>query len=68
MAEEALHADPKFLSVSFSPWRFEDYEDVKTALMAAVIGALRPRSPLGGRALRLPRGGGPEGTVASVRL
>jgi hypothetical protein len=34
MAEEALAADEKFLTVSFSPWRFEDYEDVKTALMA----------------------------------
>jgi KAP family P-loop domain len=44
MAEEALHDDPKFLSVSFSPWRFEDYEDVKTALMAAVIGALQERA------------------------
>jgi hypothetical protein len=44
MAEEVLHADPKFLSVSFSPWRFEDYEDVKTALMAAVIGALQERA------------------------
>lgn len=43
MAEEAL-ADEKVLTVSFSPWRFEDYEDVKTALMAAVIGALQERA------------------------
>src|SRR5206468_9523491 len=44
MAEEALSEDPKFLTVSFSPWRFEDYEDVKTALMASVIGALQQRA------------------------
>ena len=44
MAEEALVADPKFLTVSFSPWRFEDYEDVKTALMASVISALQERA------------------------
>jgi predicted KAP-like P-loop ATPase len=44
MTEAALAEDPKFLTVSFSPWRFEDYEDVKTALMAAVIGALQERS------------------------
>lgn len=44
MAEEALSADPKFLTVSFSPWRFEDYEDVKTALMASVISAVQERA------------------------
>jgi predicted KAP-like P-loop ATPase len=43
MTEEALD-DEKVLTVSFSPWRFEDYEDVKTALMAAVIGALQERA------------------------
>src|SRR5438445_5488858 len=44
MAEQALADDGKFLAVSFSPWRFEDYEDVKGALMAAVISALQERS------------------------
>lgn len=44
MAEEVLAADQKFLTVSFSPWRFEDYEDVKTALMASVIAALQERA------------------------
>jgi hypothetical protein len=44
MAEAALVDDPKVLTVNFSPWQFEDYEDVKTALMAAVIGALQERS------------------------
>jgi len=44
MTDEAIAADDKVLTVSFSPWRFEDYEDVKTALMAAVIGALQQRA------------------------
>src|SRR5947208_16607255 len=44
MAEVELAGDDAFLTVSFSPWRFEDYEDVKTALMAAVIGALQARA------------------------
>jgi hypothetical protein len=44
MAEEALSEELEFLTVSFSPWRFEDYEDVKTALMASVIGALQQRA------------------------
>jgi hypothetical protein len=43
IAEDILAAEPNFLTVSFSPWRFEDYEDVKTALMAWVIGALQER-------------------------
>jgi hypothetical protein len=43
MTEQALD-DEKVLTVSFSPWRFEDYEDVKAALMAAVIGALQERA------------------------
>jgi hypothetical protein len=44
MTEQAIAADEKLLTISFSPWRFEDYEDVKTALMAAVIGALQERA------------------------
>lgn len=44
MAEEVLADDDRFLTVSFSPWRFEDYEDVKTALMASVIAALQERA------------------------
>lgn len=44
MAAEALREeDPRFLTVSFSPWRFEDYDDVKAALMTAVIDALQER-------------------------
>lgn len=44
MAAAALRSeDPRFVTVSFSPWRFEDYEDVKGALMTAVIDALQAR-------------------------
>jgi hypothetical protein len=44
MAAAALRAeDSRFLTVSFSPWRFEDYHDVKAALMTAVIAALGQR-------------------------
>jgi predicted KAP-like P-loop ATPase len=59
MTEATLADDAKFLTVSFSPWRFEDYEDVKTALMAAVIGAAFTRyaslAPFCGARLRLSR-------------
>jgi hypothetical protein len=44
ITEDALAGDSKFLTVSFSPWRFEDYEDVKTALMASVISAIQRRA------------------------
>ena len=44
MTAAGLHAeDPRFVTVTFSPWRFEDYEDVKAALMTAVIDALDER-------------------------
>lgn len=44
MAARALHEeDPRFVTVAFSPWRFEDYNDVKAALMTAVIDALQER-------------------------
>jgi hypothetical protein len=44
MAEAQLRAeDERFVTVCFSPWRFEDYHDVKTALMTAVIDALQQR-------------------------
>lgn len=44
MAAVALRKeDPRFVTVSFSPWRFEDYEDVKGALMTAVIDSLQAR-------------------------
>lgn len=34
----------RYLCVDFSPWLFEDYEDVKTALMRQVLGACRERA------------------------
>ena len=43
MAAERLcedHAD-NILVVEFSPWRFEDYADVKAALLADVLGKVR---------------------------
>lgn len=33
-----------YLCVDFSPWLYEDYEDVKTALMGQVLGACRSRA------------------------
>lgn len=44
MTCEALRADDEsMVAVRFSPWRFESYEDVKAALMAAIVGELRGR-------------------------
>jgi hypothetical protein len=43
----------RYVCVWFSPWRFESYEDVKAALMAAVLDALRER--LGAEDSRLQR-------------
>lgn len=46
MAAKSLRADTEdtFLVVEFSPWRFEDYEDVKAALLEAVLGAVRGKA------------------------
>lgn len=42
MAERQLSAEPdRFLCVTFSPWQHEDYDDVKAALMAAVMTTLQ---------------------------
>lgn len=40
---EAGESAARFICVSFSPWRFEDYHDVKAALMAAVVDAVAER-------------------------
>ncbi|MEW6554351.1 MAG: P-loop NTPase fold protein [Actinomycetota bacterium] len=37
MAEEKLKQIPGIVTVSFNPWRFEGYDDMKAALMSAVI-------------------------------
>lgn len=34
----------RYLCVAFSPWLYEDYEDVKTALMGEVLAACRSRA------------------------
>lgn len=34
-----------YLTVEFSPWQHEDYEDVKVALMTAVLDALQTKMP-----------------------
>lgn len=34
-----------YLTVAFSPWQYEDHEDVKVALMTAVLDALQERMP-----------------------
>lgn len=42
MAETRLSAEPeRFLCLTFSPWQHEDYDDVKAALMAAVMNTLQ---------------------------
>jgi hypothetical protein len=43
MAGSHLTQSPEYLCIGFSPWRFESYDDVKTALMATVLGALTRR-------------------------
>jgi hypothetical protein len=43
MTKARLEADEykgKFPCVAFSPWRFEDYEDIKVALMTAILDRL----------------------------
>ena len=41
MAAAELDKDAAFIVVRFSPWQFEGYEDVKSALMATVMNSLR---------------------------
>ena len=45
MVEDRLGASPDFIVVPFSPWRYEAYEDVKAALIEAVLAALADRVP-----------------------
>lgn len=44
MAQERLAAlneeDGKFITIAFSPWKFEDYDDIKAALMQTVVDAI----------------------------
>jgi len=43
MARAGLAGDSGFVCASFSPWRFEDYNDVKFALMSTILDALENR-------------------------
>src|ERR1700712_3922828 len=36
---------PKYLIVEFSPWQHEDYDDVKVALMTAILDSLHENAP-----------------------
>lgn len=42
---EGAQAKPPYLTVDFSPWQYEDHEDVKVALMTTVLDALAERVP-----------------------
>ncbi|CAN96259.1 Predicted P-loop ATPase [Sorangium cellulosum So ce56] len=43
MIQKQLEQDSRSLCVSFSPWQYESYDDVKTALMFSVISSLKSR-------------------------
>lgn len=43
MAEERINKHPEYETVHFSPWRYEGYEDIKAALISAVLAKLQER-------------------------
>lgn len=45
MAQQRLDADEGYLTVFFSPWRYEDYEDVKGALIDTILSKLEQEIP-----------------------
>jgi KAP family P-loop domain len=45
MAQERLDADDGYLTVFFSPWRYEAYEDVKAALIDTILNRLERAIP-----------------------
>jgi hypothetical protein len=45
MAQERLKPEDGYLTVFFSPWRYEDYEDVKGALIDAILSRLDDAIP-----------------------
>ena len=57
LTRRELEADPdqRYLCVSFSPWEFEDYDDVKVALLQAILDACQARSQQPGVTLRVTR-------------
>jgi len=50
MARARLETDERNVCCSFSPWRFEDYDDIKHSLMATVLNGLQRRVPTEGSA------------------
>lgn len=42
---EGQEPKPKYLVVEFSPWQHEDYDDVKVALMTAILDSLHENAP-----------------------
>lgn len=46
MVYDRLEGDERYVCVHFSPWQHEGYDDVKAALMAAVMTTLRDRRDL----------------------
>lgn len=44
-ASEGEARGPAYLTIEFSPWQHEDYDDVKVALMTAVLDALEEQMP-----------------------
>lgn len=46
LAQAELEHDPgsRYLCVQFSPWQYEDYDDVKVALLQAILDACQARS------------------------
>lgn len=45
MVADRLTPSGQYVVVPFSPWRYEAYEDVKAALMEAVLSSLESRIP-----------------------
>lgn len=45
MAQERLDADDGYVTVFFSPWRYEAYEDVKAALIDTILNRLERAIP-----------------------
>lgn len=45
MAQDRLMPEDGYLTVFFSPWRYEDYEDVKGALIDAILSMLEKAIP-----------------------
>lgn len=43
MTQSRLEQQESALTCTFSPWRFEDYDDIKHALMATILGELEKR-------------------------